>query len=93
MLIQLFAFAFCITAVGVALMVQQLPDHRKLAAGIESTETAAVGVAQSAHGEQEASPRTYPCDGLKRRARRACRRSMANPDFDDDQPHEEPPLD
>ena len=89
MLIQLFAFAFCITAVGVALMVQQLPDHKKLAAGIESTETAVVGVAQLADGEAHARP----CDGLKRKARRACRRSMPNADFDDDQPHEEPPLD
>ena len=39
MLVQLFVFVFCFAAVSVALMVKQLPDHRKLTSDMRSAET------------------------------------------------------
>jgi len=92
MLVQLFAFVLCVTAVAVVLMVERLPEHRKLAAGIESTETAVTQVA-----EPNASPRVRrdPCEGYHGKNRWNCRRAMARAgvEVDDDQPHEEPELD
>jgi hypothetical protein len=90
---QLFAFAFCIVAVGLALMLQQLPEHRKPTAGVESAGTAATGVAQ--RGEADTRPQTSgnPCDGLQPKRRRACQRFFADTDVTDDEPQEEPELD
>lgn len=90
---QLFAFAFCIVAVALALMLQQLPEHRRPGAGTETAATAATGVAQ--RGEDDTRPQTTgnPCDGLKPARRRACQRFFAGADVADDEPHEEPELD
>ena len=94
MFTQLFAVAFCIVAVGLALMLQQLPEHKKAAAGIESTQTTATGVAQPSDNEPVARPhwRHHPCDGLNRKSWRACQRYFGS-GMDGDQPQEEPELD
>lgn len=92
MLVQLFAFTLCCTAVAVSLMVQQLPEHRKLD-GVESTQTSTTGVL--VRGESDSRPATSAarCADLKCKSRRTHRRSAADTYIEVDPPQEEPELD
>lgn len=80
MLIQIFAFAMCFFGLTVGLMVQQLPEHRKIAADI------APGVTAQTSGDR--------CDGFHGESGWACHAmARADSDFEEDEPQEEPELD
>jgi hypothetical protein len=94
MLVQLFAFAFCCAAVSVALMVRQLPDHRKLdAQAVDEFNEQGLHVRDDQPG---ASARTQStrCKDPTRKDHWACRRpAPAQAQYDYDPRQEEPELD
>ncbi len=92
MLVQLFAFTLCCTALAVSLMVQQLPEHRKLD-GTETAQTATTRI--HGRGENDSNPatRSARCSDLRCKNRGTHLRPADDTYVEVDPPQEEPELD